>query len=400
MEPDDLRILVVSHCFPPAWDWGGPTRSIWNLARGLERAGARVRVVTTNADLETVLDVPARRVEEGVDIRTCPVGWLPGRGRRRFAFAPGLSAAVAEAAADADLAVVQGVWTWVTRVAPGALRRAGVPYVLCPRGTLEERSLGEKAAKKAVYWRLFERRAVLGAAALQFASAREAERSRAAVGDARAIVQPNAIELAPRVHPDRAGLAARLDLDPGLPLLGLFGRLHPRKGIPLALEAVARCRRRPALAIFGPDESGYGAFVRSEVERLGLGARVRLAGALRGEELQRAYASVAWTLVPSVAESFGNVAIESLAQGTRCLVSDEVPVGEYVAERGFGAVLPRDPDRWAEALDAALDAAPDAEPDTKDDAAAERVRADFGVEARGRAALDAYHALLDAAQVP
>src|SRR5512134_3020431 len=65
-----LRVLIVTPYFTPAWGYGGPVRSVWNLARGLVAAGADVEVATTDASPSGKTSVPSFRSEEGVSIHT------------------------------------------------------------------------------------------------------------------------------------------------------------------------------------------------------------------------------------------------------------------------------------------------------------------------------------------
>ena len=45
-----VRVLHVSPCFAPAWVYGGLVESAYQFARHLARAGAAVRVLTTDAN--------------------------------------------------------------------------------------------------------------------------------------------------------------------------------------------------------------------------------------------------------------------------------------------------------------------------------------------------------------
>jgi glycosyltransferase involved in cell wall biosynthesis len=389
-----MNLLVISACFPPAWSWGGPVRSIWNVCRGLRLAGARVRVVTTDADLHGTLDVEPRREEAGIPITTCRIPRWGGRAAARFGFAPGLGRALAEELPTAELSVVQGPWTYLLALAGRRCRAARVPYVICPRGALERLSLSEKSAKKRVYMTLVERRAIAGAAAIQFASEMERERSLAAVRGRPSFVCENAVEVAATVEPDPAGLRAELGVAADEPLLGLSGRVHPRKGFEVIVAALARSRRPLHLVSFGSDEGGHRARIEALARRVGVASRLHFLGALAGERLQQAYASVDLLVMPSVGESFGNAALEALGQGTEALVSDRVPVGRYVVEHGFGAVVEGlDPGRWAEAIETRL--ARGARADRKRMAA--RVRVDYDVKAKGEELLARYRGLVDRA---
>ena len=390
MSPDKpLDLLVVTGCFPPAWSWGGQTRSIWNVCRGLQRAGARVHVVTTNADLDRSLDVPRRREEQGIDVTTARV--LPGAAAIRYGLAPGLLPAIWRASGRARLCVFQGIWTFLLLVGPRICRLRGLPYVVMPRGTLEAISLGEKAGKKRLYMRWVEEANLRHAAAIQFASEDERRNSAAAIGDARVLVHPNALDLqAPRPR-GGAALRRRLGLGDRERLVGISGRLHPRKGFEIIVPALAHCAQEVHLVAFGADESGYARRIRELAEEAGVGPRVHLLGQLEAEALEDAYAGVDLLVMPSYGESFGNTAIEALAQGTEVLCSERVPLGGWLAEHDLGRVVSElTAERWGRAL------ADWGERDDRfdGDRASRIVRSEFDLVASGRRLLDDYRRLL------
>ncbi len=347
-----MRITLYTTRFQPAWDWGGPVRSSWNLARGLARLGARVTVVTTNARQRGVVDMPRERVEEGVRILTAPV---LGGGRwglaNRFAFCPGLVRSLTATARDADLVHVEGLWSAGHPLLFGLCRLLEVPYVVCPRGNLEGYSLGQKAAKKALYLDLMARPNILKARAILFTTPQERDTAPPWLRTVPPIIVPNPVE----VPHDGEGrrFRERVGADGDTLLLGMVGRVNKKKGFSVLLPALGKARpRRPIkLAVVGPDEGGYSETVRGLIRRHGLEDQVILVGRLSGQDLADAYAGLDTLFVPSFEENFGNVVVEALAQGTPVAISAEVGLKDWVAEQGAGLVLPLEEDRWRELLE-------------------------------------------------
>jgi len=71
-----MKVLHVVPSFHPAYSYGGPIRSTFELCRNLAQLGSEVRVLTTDADgLDRVLNVDkTKEVElpEGFRVRYCP----------------------------------------------------------------------------------------------------------------------------------------------------------------------------------------------------------------------------------------------------------------------------------------------------------------------------------------
>lgn len=112
----------------------------------------------------------------------------------------------------------------------------------------------------------------------------------------------------------------RLGLPPDKRLVLYVGRLDPLKGLDLLLRALARLEDRGGvqLIVIGGDRSPTGERRRLEslARELGLGGTVRFVGPVAHAQLPWYFSAAAVTVVPSYHESFGLVALESLACGT------------------------------------------------------------------------------------
>jgi glycosyltransferase involved in cell wall biosynthesis len=230
---------------------------MWNSARALAMAGADVQVVTTNAYLDRGNQVAAARSEAGLSIRTVPVLAGLGAAAHRSGLAPGLIAAVWQASRGVDLCLVQGLWTFPVAVTSTICRWRGVPYVLWAKGGLEEISLSEKAGKKKLYLSLFLSQAIRRSAGVCFASDAEYRNSKQALRDRPGIVHLHGFDPIPKRNRQSRDLRARLGLSDDCLVLGISGRIHPRKGLDVILRALGRCPERVHLASFGPDLEGH-----------------------------------------------------------------------------------------------------------------------------------------------
>ncbi len=191
-----MKLLHVVPTYLPAWRHGGPILAVHGLCKALAARGHQVTVFTTSVHGEGTLDVPlARPVDvDGVEVRYFPV--LPFR---RLYIAPGLAAAARAEAARFDAVHLHSVFLWPTSAAARAAERAGVPYLLSPRGMLVPELIRAHGRRRKLAWMLLaERRTIERAAALHVTSALEArEAARLDLPLPPCEVVPNGIDPAP-----------------------------------------------------------------------------------------------------------------------------------------------------------------------------------------------------------
>ena len=234
---------------------------------------------------------------------------------------------------DYECVIVHGIWQYLSFAAWRRYAGSSIPYFVFPHGMLDpwfKETFPLKHLKKWLYWPWAEYRVLRDAAAVIFTSEEERLQARKSfwLYRAREKVSPLGIE-ASEISPN-AG-AEFLSRYPKLQNTRNFlflGRLHPKKGCDILLDAFAQVRSRDSISLIlaGPDQIGWEAELRHQVARLNLADRVVFTGMLRGAMKQGAIASADAFILPSHQENFGISVVEALAAGVPVLISNRVNI--------------------------------------------------------------------------
>ncbi len=169
----------------------------------------------------------------------------------------------------------------------------------------------------------------------------------------------NGVDLA-RFRPPRPGerdaLRSAISLAPQDEVVLFLGTGYARKGLDVALRAVARLApARPALQFIVMGNDTRGRHWRNFVQQLGIGGRVRLLGP--ADEPERAYRLADVYLLPTAYDPAANTTLEALASGTPVVTSAMNGAAEIIDTASYGSVLPNPvhPDDIAAALQHWLD---------------------------------------------
>jgi len=158
---------------------------------------------------------------------------------------------------------------------------------------------------------------------------------------------------------DRAATKAALGVTG--PLVLSVGALIPLKGHDIVIDAVATLPRVSLwIAGEGPDRKR----LEAQIERLGLGDRVRLLGSVPPERVAAALAAADAMALASEREGLANAWLEALASGTPIVIPDVGGARQVVTNPAAGRIVPRTAPAFAEAL-AELIATPPASADTR-----------------------------------
>lgn len=167
---------------------------------------------------------------------------------------------------------------------------------------------------------------------------------------------PCGVDLKLFLPQDRQQARKQLGLESKEPLLLFAGRLDPFKGPDLLLRATALMQNDVQVVIVGGKLEGDKDLQQLQALacELGIGRRVHFLGARPQQELPLLYSAADVTVVPSYHESFGLVAVESLACGTPVVATRAGGLTRVVRHDETGFLVSRCPGFFAERLDTLL----------------------------------------------
>jgi glycosyltransferase involved in cell wall biosynthesis len=372
---------------------GGPAVSVTRLASEQAKMGHEVTLAC--------LDYPhlgPQIAAPGVRLVSVKGNVFAVRGR---GWSPRFRRVLMEEARNADVVHNHGLWMWPNAHAREAAVAAGKPLIISPRGMLEAWSLNRSKLRKAVAWRLFEKKNLQSAAMFHATSEQEAQSIRQAASGIRQtavpiVVAANGVDL-----PDLARRPGRQVLENRFPQLKdrrwivFMSRLHPKKGVDVLLRAWARqkdvasgswrvasgkesqtadgirqtttetkrlrdqeTKDSPLLVLAGSDLIGYRKDVERMVKDLGLEDSVLITGEVLGNEKDCLLANADVFVLPSYSENFGIVVAEAMSWGRPVIASTGTPWKEIV-DVGAGWWVKPEEEPLTQVLHEALTKRPD-----------------------------------------
>lgn len=335
--PLTLKILYPIGTLYPSQE-GGPSNTVYWMAKALTARGVEVTIITTNLGAET--KVPADRW------MSTAYGRIIYHSALYHLLPVKMLFSIWKTMPDCDITHLTSLFYPPSLLSAIIAKWHKKPVVWSPRGELDEKALAYSNWKKRPYLWFIKR---LRARHITFhsTSAEESERIRAVFGKNTQVVEiPNFIELPQREKPAN-----------GTPYLLCVGRIHPQKALDNLIEALPVSKQFMqtdiVLKIAGDDQNDYGGYLKKKVAGLGLQEKVEFTGLVEGAEKQSLYAGACFSLLPSHTENFGNVVIESLAQGTPVIASTGTPWAILEREKA-GFWTDNSPEALAQAIDAAL----------------------------------------------
>ena len=173
-------------------------------------------------------------------------------------------------------------------------------------------------------------------------------------------VVPCGVDLDLFMPMDKEVSRRKLGLRQGERIILFVGRIEPLKGIDILISAAAQLHEDEnfrVLIVGGDDRTEQRvAELRAHAERLGVDHHISWVGAVPHEDLPDYYNAADVCVVPSYYESFGLVAIESMACGTPVVASRVGGLTTTISDGETGYLIPwRCPEPFAERLELLLD---------------------------------------------
>ncbi len=326
---------------------GGVFAAVRDLTQCMEVLGVRNEVrMPLNPDALAHIDswLPVSALSQG-RIVVPPLQWSPEFVRLVLQ-------------SNADLLHTHGIWQHPSFVALAWKSKTKRPHVASVHGMLEPWAWQHHAWKKRPVWELWERRNLQSADLLHATSEQEAHSFRERGLKTPIAIIPNGVNL-PASNALSTIQNPKFNIQNQQRTALFLSRIHPKKGLPLLLEAWAKVRPKNwSLQVVGPDEGGHRAELERLVAGLGLTEMVRFSGSLTGDAKEAAFRDSGLFILPTHSENFGIAVAEAMAHGLPVITTHGAPWQLLEAER-CGWWVPISVDGIANALDDATRRSPE-----------------------------------------
>ena len=333
------RILILSWEYPPLIE-GGLARHVRKLSEALVELGIDVHVLTRGGE-----ESPAEQRSNGVVVHRIREPKRPTDLGEFVAWVERMNSDMLAAGVELGdryhYDVVHGHDWLVANACDHLAKRFGAPLVTTIHATEYGRHQGWVDKHPQTYIHGVERWIVNRSQRTIACSHYMREQIVDIFGAQEDLVSviPNGIdpEDLPAQHPAELARLRAEFAAPDEKLVLLIGRLVYEKGFQLALEAMPRViAEAPGTRFLVAGSGTHEAELHRQAEELGLMEHGTFLGWIGDDVLHSLYRISDLTVVPSIYEPFGLVALEAMASGCPCIVADTGGLREVVPHEGAG----------------------------------------------------------------
>jgi glycogen(starch) synthase len=333
------RVLILSWEYPPLIE-GGLARHVRKLSEALVELGVEVHVLTRGGE-----DSPAEEDARGVAVHRIREPAFPTDLGKFVAWVERMNADMLAAGVElgdrVDFDLVHGHDWLVASACDHLARRFETPLVTTIHATEYGRHQGWVKDHPQSYIHGVERWITNRSQRVITCSAfmRDQVADIFGVAPGRITVIPNGIDPADLPRPDAVELARLRGefAEPDERLVLLIGRLVYEKGFQLALEAMPKVIAAvPGTRFLVAGSGTHEEELKELAEELDLMEHGTFLGWIGDDVLHTLYALADLTVVPSIYEPFGLVALEAMASGCPCIVADTGGLREVVPDAEAG----------------------------------------------------------------
>ena len=332
-----MRIL---HVIPSVSDRsGGPATAIVPMCRALMQQGIEVQILSTTDGLS--------ETPNGIEYEGIPATFFPPQFGASFKYSRPLASWLDSNIKNFDLAHIHAVFNHSSIAASHACRKAGVPYIIRPLGTLDPWSMRQKSLRKRFFWQFLVARMLHDAAAVHYTSEVEKLSTERLLGLNHGKVIPLGIEA------NRSQSNGRR----GEPYVLVLSRLHPKKGLDVLIDAFIALVQAGKLSnwrlvIAGDGPSDYVSKLKGAASQQS--DRIEFTGWLDNDKKHAMLDGASLLALPSHQENFGLCVMEALSHSVPVLVSPDVNLATEIVSANAGWVAAVDKDALTAKLAEAL----------------------------------------------
>ncbi len=324
----ERRIINVTNSFSPLA--GGLTTAVRELSKMFMRLGVDVNVVTCDAS--------SGLEEFGVNAfrRSFPA---------RYSFSQRAAAYINGVEPRGSICLMHGVWAGIYHQAASICRSRGIPYAICPHGSLDPFDLQKGRLVKRILGPAVIRKYLDGAAGVVCSASKEREVLETYGAMVQRFVVPWPVsEVAPFADVTRQCSRRALGIEEAEFVVLFMSRINYKKGLDWVIDGFEQASKicpGLRLLIAGAGEHRFERIIREKAGAK-MGVKIDFLGHLEGREKANALSAADLFALVSDNENFGFSVIEALDASLPCLISKEVYIWSELVGGGASWVCERD----------------------------------------------------------
>lgn len=336
-----VRVLVLCTLYPPAFNGGGPIRSLEAFVAEAPE-NVEIAVLTSDRDVGSSNRLPVARnrwtrragvVSYYISTNRPLKLWKSWKLARKW---------------RPDVLYLKSFFSPSFAIAPQLLARIGwwrsAQVVLAPSGELNRGALALKARKKHTYLSFYRRLNLSKGVIWHASSADEASAIRCIFGTDRVMVRENETLL-----PDKP--AAPTTATAGHLRAVFMARISPIKGLDILLRALAFANQPVALDIYGPEEDqAYTDMCKSLAAMVPDFVEVTFCGSADRADVRTVLSGYDILMLPTAGENFCHAIAEALSVSCPVMCTPHTPWTKRLENGGGVVVGSRVVGNWAEAI--------------------------------------------------
>jgi len=229
---------------------------------------------------------------------------------------------------------VNGLWLPFLNAGARYAHAANMHYVISPRGMTAPWAMRHKRLKKAVAWRLYQRRILQNATCLHATADSEMENLRQLGITAPIAVIPNGVEIISDQQLSELKKTRSERANPEIRTLLFLGRIQKVKGLENLMRAWAKVRQPGwRIQIVGPEEDNHKLELKRLAQRLGIFQDIIFCGPQSNEDKWKTYSNADVFVLPTHTENFGLTVAEALSCETPVITTKGAPWSEINEHR-------------------------------------------------------------------
>lgn len=321
-----MRILHIVPSYKPAYQYGGTIESVANLCEGLVHFGQDVKVFTTTADGKHELNVtPGKEYTiEGVK-----VVYFKRITKDHSHVTFSLWRHLYHECKNYDIVHIHSWWNALVLASAFICKKKKVKIIISTHGMLSDYILknSNRRIKKMIHGIMG--RALLKKSILHTTSNAELAECQKLIPGCKVFTLYNIVWL-PEV------LVQRKQNE--IFTIIFFSRIHPKKGIELLMKAISLLETKVCLQIAGTGDQDYIQQLKQLSVELKIDSQIEWLGWINRNEKFEVLMRADLFALTSYNENFANVVVESLYVGTPVLLSKEVGLSGFIADKNLGWV--------------------------------------------------------------